>query len=118
MTSFCVYRNEQLENVALGRTKGDLDFEPNVEAGSRRKGQLKLQDPVENMEEIRIGMPGVRPQTDDSYLCTSFQVKTLRNQGLGSQVQTSFNWIPDSLKHEILARVPKGVWVSNCGQIF
>jgi len=67
-------RNELLESVALGRIKGDLDSEQNSEGGGRRKGQLSHQDPIENVEELKIGMPGVLPSGDDTYLCTSFQV--------------------------------------------
>lgn len=60
----------------MGRNKGYLDSDVN-EGGYHRKGQSKLQDQLENIEEIKIGMPGVIPGSDDAYLCTSFQVKLL-----------------------------------------
>lgn len=57
----------------MGRTKGDKDSGVN-EGGYHLKGQLQVQD---NIEEIKIGMPGVILESDDSYLCTSFRVKLL-----------------------------------------
>jgi hypothetical protein len=38
-------------------------------------GHVELQNHLENIEEIKIGMPGVVPGSDDAYLCISFQVR-------------------------------------------
>jgi len=69
-------KNPELENAAAGRTKGDLDFAgPSKDDGSnggRRKGPLDVPEVVDDLEVVRITMPGAVPMADDSYLCTSF----------------------------------------------
>ena len=100
-------RNPDLENVAAGRTKGDLDFaEPSKDGlnGGRRKGPLDVPEAVDDLEVVRITMPGAVPMADDSYLCTSFNAWNL-TKGRGVYIR-SFQAEATALKahHIILQR--------------